>query len=90
MKTNPDYLNFIRRNQQIVREFKEITQLETKTRALKKNYSGVPNPRTIEVDRYSDPNEKQDYKVTSLRDIIPSYSSAHADIPITQRKGLSS
>ena len=93
LKASPDYLNFIRRNQQIVQEFKEITQVESKGKGLKKALSGIPEqPRsTIQVDRYSEVqpgySTLNQPKVTSLRDILPSQiMQSNPDVPISSRR----
>ena len=90
LKTSPDYLNFIRRNQQIVREFKELTTIESKSKILTKMHSAIPDTqRTLEVDRYSNNIESSSVsnKGVSLRDIIPSFVGGRpGDVPIVHRQ----
>lgn len=56
-KNNHDYLNFIRRNQQIVKQFKEINKLDRKVQDIKKMFTNTGNQdrATLEADRYSQP-----------------------------------
>ena len=54
-------------------------------------HSAVPDDaKTIEVNRYSDNHYEtaphRNAKVTSLRDIIPSFANSKADNPILKRK----
>ena len=54
IRNNPEYLNFIRRNKQIVEEFKEINRIEKTNLVKNKRISStfIEDRGTIETERY--------------------------------------
>ena len=59
-RTSPNYLNFIRRNQQIVDEFRELSKIENLHKNPKRNTSTViEHKSTLDTDRYSGQNQHQ-------------------------------